>query len=361
VYLQTPTATPTPELANETPAVDLSATGEADMASSTPDEVVAVLPTATATLLPTETASPTPTVTLTPQPTLAPTATPVGGGFGQIAFASNRTGLPQIWIMNGDGSEKRQITDTEQGACQPSWSPDGMQIVFISPCDNHREVYTGSSLFIVNADGTGLAPLPTVGGGDYSPAWSPDGKKIVFTSLRNKGTPSIYILNLEDRSVELIMDSERWDLQPSWSADGDQIIYISTQNGPYQIWIMNLDGTSSQRFSSSGGKKNTYPVWSPDEQLIVYTQSETENGIPRLSAARYPDGAASEFRVYPFAGNIPMRKADFSPDGFWLVLESWPDGVNHDIYVMTPNGAERIQLTTDPALDFDPDWRPILP
>jgi len=361
VYIQTPTATLTPELTSEAPEVIPSATVEPEMPSLTPDDVAAGLPTATPTLAATEVASPTPTATQTAKPTLIPTATPVGGGYGQIAFASNRTGLPQIWIMNGDGSEKRQVTDTEQGACQPSWSPDGMQIVFISPCDNHREVYTGSSMFIVNADGTGLAPLPTVGGGDYSPAWSPDGSKIVFTSLRNKGTPSIFIMNLEDRSVELIMDSERWDLQPSWSADGDQIIYISTQNGPYQVWIMNADGTSSQRFSSSGGKKNTYPVWSPDGQLIVYTQSETEKGVPRLFAARYPDGAGSEFRVYPFAGNVPMRKADFSPDGFWLVLESWPDGVNHDIYVMTPNGAERTQLTTDPAFDFDPDWRPISP
>jgi Tol biopolymer transport system component len=56
-----------------------------------------------------------------------------------------------------------------------------------------------------------------------------------------------------------------------------------------------------------------------------------------------------------------MRKADYSPDGYWLVLESWPDGVNHDIYIMLPNGAERTQLTFDPALDFDPVWRPILP
>ena len=146
-----------------------------------------------------------------------------------------------------------------------------------------------------------------------------------------------------------------------FSSDGSQIIYISTQNGPYQIWIMNSDGTESFRFSTSRDKKNTYPIWSPDGNLIVFTQSESEGGVPRLWAAQYPDGAANETRVYPFAGNIPMRKADYSPDGFWLVLESWPDGVNHDIYIMTPNGAERTQLTFDPALDYDPVWRPISP
>ena len=84
-------------------------------------------------------------------------------------------------------------------------------------------------------------------------------------------------------------------------------------------------------------------------QMVMFTQSETDGGIPRLFAARYPDGATSETRVYPFAGNIPMRGADYSPDGFWLALESWPDGINHDIYIMTPNGAERTQITSDPA------------
>ena len=95
--------------------------------------------------------------------------------------------------------------------------------------------------------------------------------------------------------------------------------------------------------------------------MVVFTQSETEGAIPRLYAARYPDGAMNETRVYPFAGNIPMRRADFSPDGIWLVLESWPDGINHDIFIMTPNGAERTQLTFDSAMDYDPVWRPSLP
>jgi Tol biopolymer transport system component len=124
---------------------------------------------------------------------------------------------------------------------------------------------------------------------------------------------------------------------------------------------MKKDGSSPVRFSASGGKKNEYPAWSPDQKMVVFTQSESTGGIPRIFAARYPDGATNETQVYPFAGNIPMRRASFSPDGIWLALESWPDGTNHDIYIMTPNGAERTQLTTDPAKDFDPVWRPVLP
>jgi serine/threonine protein kinase len=320
----------------------------------TPAPTNALEPSATATMPPTETE--------TIVPTLEPSSTPMGGGYGQVAFTSDRTGIPQIWKMNIDGTGLTQITETQQGACQPSWSPNGNQIVFISPCDTHREVYTGSSLFIINEDGTGLTPLPIIGGGDYDPAWSPDGEFILFTSLREGGIPQIYLMNISDRSAKLISDTdERRGMQASWSIDGQEIIFISSRNGPYQIWTMNMDGSSPARFSVSGGKKNEYPVWSPDQQMVVFTQSETEGAIPRLYAARYPDGALNETRVYPFAGNIPMRRVDFSPDGIWLVLESWPDGINHDIFIMTPNGAERTQLTFDPAMDYDPVWRPSLP
>ena len=70
----------------------------------------------------------------------------MGGGSGQVAFASTRLGLPQIFLVNMDGTDLVQITDMEQGACQPSWSPDGLQLVFISPCGGRGEFYDQETL-----------------------------------------------------------------------------------------------------------------------------------------------------------------------------------------------------------------------
>ncbi len=53
-----------------------------------------------------------------------------------------------------------------------------------------------------------------------------------------------------------------------------------------------------------------------------------------------------------------MAQVNVSPDGNWIVFESWPDGTNHDIYMMTINGANRIRLTTDKDFDFGAAWRP---
>ena len=97
--------------------------------SKTPTPQTSATATLTNTPLPTFTGTPTPSPTIT----LTPIPTPMGGA-AQIAFASSRSGAVEIWLMNIDGSGLKQITNIQEGACQPRWSPDGSKLVFISPC-----------------------------------------------------------------------------------------------------------------------------------------------------------------------------------------------------------------------------------
>ncbi len=128
--------------------------------------------------------------------TPVPTSIPIGGGNGQIAFASARnSGIPQIFLINTDGTNLVQITSQIDGACQPTWAPDGKRFAFISPCAKLSDDYRGSSIFIMNVDGSGLTPVSITPDGDYDPAWSPDGKKLAFTSLRD-GRPHVYVYDL---------------------------------------------------------------------------------------------------------------------------------------------------------------------
>ena len=326
--------------------------------------------TSTPTIIPSQTPSFTPepiiviepTRTRIPSPSPSPTITPMGGGVGQIAFASNRSGKPQIWLVNIDGTKKKQITDMQEGACQPDWSPDGERLVFISPCHSNQEIYRGAGLFIVDADGTDLIPIPGVGGGDYDPAWSPNGDYIVFTSLRNGDRPQLYLYDFKANEVTKLTNKEFIrDFQPCWSPDGKMIAFVSTRRGPYQIWIMDKNGSNQERFSISKDKKDAFPSWSPDGSILIFTQSLMTSSIPELTGARVADNGIGEFPVYALSQVVPMRDADYSPDGFWIALEAWPRGDNHDIFIMTPNGAELTRITFDPAWDFDPAWRPSHP
>jgi TolB protein len=203
-----------------------------------------------------------------------------------------------------------------------------------------------------------MQALPIQGKGNYDPAWSPDGKTIAFTSLRENERPQIWVADLTTGEAEVLSEGTNRDFQPVWSPDGSQIIFITNRNGPFQIWTMNPDGSDQTRFSVSGDLRNSSPVLSPDGKLLVFTQGRGEGSISRLKGVFYPEGATQEFYLYTLAGGFPMREADFSPDAFWIAFESWPDGEMHDIYIMSPNGAELTQLTFDPALDFDAAWRP---
>ncbi|MCX8061142.1 MAG: hypothetical protein N3D16_01030 [Anaerolineales bacterium] len=313
----------------------------------------------------------TPTVTLFPTltpfvgevpnetPIPQPSPTPFGGSQGQIAFASNRSGKNQVWLMNLDGSGLTQLTDIPEGACQPNFSPDGMRLVFISPCSEDKESYPGAGLFFINVDGTNLTPLPSVPGGDYDPAWSPDGNWIAFTSLRITNWPRIYLMNVQTLEVKRLSEDFSRDFQPSWSADGKKIVFVSRRQGPTDLWVMNSDGSEQQRLTLSGTKINTSPKWSPDGKLIVFTQALRPGQITRLAVFSSSEGKAVEYGFE--LGFIPVRDPVFSPDGLWLLFTSWPTGRNHDIYMIAANGAGKTQITDFPSKEFDPTWRPMVP
>ncbi len=302
--------------------------------------------------------TPTRTPTPRPQPTATPTPspTPIGGGMGQIAFASDLTGLPQIYLINSDGTAPHQITEMPEGACQPAWSPDGERLAFIAPCGGNQEIYPGAGIFIINPDGTDLFEVPSMPGGDFDPAWSPDGEKIVFTSLRDFNRAQIYEYNLEENTTLSLSANTVRDSQPAWSPDGSQIVFVTTRRGPYQIWIMNQDGEEAFLLSRSGSLKDTHPLWSPDGLTIMYTQSELIGGVPRLVWMRVEEGNLLENRL--ISEVIPMREASYSPDGGWIAFESWPEGINHDIFIMTTKTLGRQRLWDSEGFEFDPAWRP---
>jgi Tol biopolymer transport system component len=120
---------------------------------------------------------------------------------------------------------------------------------------------------------------------------------------------------------------------------------------------MSSDGGDQTLFSRSGSLKDTHPVWSPDGQVILFTQSEVLEGVPRLVTIRVTAGNFQESRVVKEL--IPMREAAYSQDGAWVAYEGWPDGSNHDIFSMTSKGLGRQRLTDDPAFEFDPAWQPV--
>ncbi len=325
-------------------------------------------PEPTGTIFVAQEASPSPENTATeentPEATFTPQNTPTGGGSGQIVFVSDRAGNPQLYLMNSNGSNVQQITNEMDGACQPDWSPDGKRIVFVSPCrpasiiNPQNETYRGSTLFIINADGTGRIPLASFPGGDFDPAWSPDGKTIAFTTYRDNLSNTdlnLYLFNLEDNSVTALTRDLNIDRRPAWSPDGQYIAFQrQAQGANIQINILSINDSSIYIFSDPTLTNTFMPDWSISD-TIVFSRG---NPFPQAIARPLSPRNAQEIKL----SDDSTWDMDFSPDGYWLAFERvvfLADGSrNHDLFLMSSVGGSAIQLTDDPARDYQPAWKP---
>jgi serine/threonine protein kinase/Tol biopolymer transport system component len=359
----------------------LSASPQAALNSSTSTATSAASSTvraATAVTKPTSAAAPTDTSvpsfapTVPSAPTQAAVVPSAGTANAEIAFVSNRSGVPQVYLGDISGRAVVPITNVPDGACQPSWSPDGAQLVFVSPCrvspmgrplDISEGPPAGTALYIVNTDGSGLVALPTVPGGDSEPAWSPEGQRIAFTSLRD-GRPLIYVLDLIDQSVRRLTepgaDFEE-ARQPAWSPFGNQILFTKKRVGAYQIWSITDAGQGEQQIARGGQQYwDLSPVWSADGQLIYYTERNAVGPVlPWIMSIAY-ERRNTEESTRMSLGPLPAEHPQVSADGLWIIFEGKSPEENRDIFIATMTGEMRSRITTDPGIDFDPAWRPKL-
>lgn len=134
-----------------------------------------------------------------------PTWSPDGS---MIAFASSRAGDRQLFVMNTDGSDIRQVTDMKNMGGRSTWSPDGTRLAF------YRGPFGDRNIYIINVDGTGLVRL-TNGGDNLGPSWSPDGNWIAFTSFRD-GNNEIYIIHPDGTGLTRLTENTISDWQPRW-------------------------------------------------------------------------------------------------------------------------------------------------
>ncbi len=257
----------------------------------------------------------------------------------QIAFASDRSGAWEIWLMDWDGGNQRQITRHGALSILPSWSPDNQRMVYTS------FVRGTSDMYIINRVGGGRMRLHTGLGLNTSATFSPIGNDIAFVGSVN-GNPDIYVIKDDGTNLRRLTTSSSIESTPEWSPNGRQISFTSGRSGSPQIYVMDAEGTNVRRISFEGGW-NDDATWSPGGDEIAYTSRVS--GRFQIRVANVVNG---ESRI--IAGQGSNEQPTWSPDGKWIAFQSNRTG-RWQVYRMRADGSDIQQLTTA-GENKDPDW-----
>jgi Tol biopolymer transport system component len=165
---------------------------------------------------------------------------------GLIVFTSVRDGDMEIYSMNKDGSGVRRLTNSPGPDGGPFFSFDGKRIVFrgrpLGPgkeLDDYSSLLkeglwrpTSLELFVMDRDGSNLRQLTKLGGANFAPSWHPDGKRIIFSSNLHdpKGRNfDLYLINVDGSALERVTYNDTFDGFPMFSPDGKQLVFASNR------------------------------------------------------------------------------------------------------------------------------------
>jgi flagellar hook assembly protein FlgD len=266
----------------------------------------------------------------------------------RIAFESYRTGNFEIFKINIDGGGLTNLTGSGAREQDPSYSPDGS-----------RMAYAGNdNIYIMNADGSGKTFL--VGGNNASPNFSPDGTKIVFSSYRDGTGWHIYIMNVDGSSQQKLTSSSgfTFNMKANFSPDGAKIIYhCSDPWAGTTIKRMNADGTNNETIV--GGYA---PAYSPDGAKIFFQRGAIHSGKSHDQIwVMNSDGTDTEMlREDPRnagAWSLESCKVWPSPSNTMSTFNNQSTG-NPEVYKINIDGGAPVNLTSNGAEDKVSVWSP---
>lgn len=264
-------------------------------------------------------------------------ATPIPGG-GTMTFVSTRSGIQQLFVMDGSECTLEQLTNEPAGADTPSLSPDGSRIAYSAD----------GTLTVMNLADRSTYSLSAPGYVTLS-GWSPDGSKLVFQT--DVGYQAIYTINVDETGLTNLHTTEGADSHtPSFLPDG-RILYTSRENGAGEIWVMNVDG---------GDPHSLFPgdTWgpvegaaaSPDGSQVAFASAKF--GTTEIFV-RNMDGSGEVRRLTDNTATDQYPR--WSPDGTRLAYYSNRDG-NLELYVAYADGSGETRVTDNAASDFLPIW-----
>ena len=256
----------------------------------------------------------------------------------KIYFVSNRTGTKEIWSMDYDGQNQRQVTHLGSISISPRVSPDNSRIAFSSLEKNGWSI----RMYSIELGRMVSFPSGTAGGSNLSPAWTSDGARLAFSSSRS-GDSAIWMADAGGGNLHKITSLAGPNVSPVWNPRTNaQIAFVGGRTNEPQIYTMNQDGSNIQRMTDSGYAVS--PSWHPNGGLLAFSWNR-----------KYGPGDPGGQDIYVFeiatmhwlqvtheSGNNDFPS--WAPDGRHIVFQRKIDN-RTQIWTMLADGTHQQQLT----------------
>jgi eukaryotic-like serine/threonine-protein kinase len=222
---------------------------------------------------------------------------------GKIIYTSRESGLTDIWSMDQDGKDQKQLTAHAATNLDPWATRDGRYIIFSSTRKSASR--NGRSIWRIDTDGGNLKQL-TGGEGGRFPQSSPDGRWVVFRSARDG--PST-VLKVSIDGGEPVPLTDKWTSNPTVSPDGSLVACWLRDDQPNTLTkVAIIPFTGGDPVKVLDVPQSVYTVaglrWTPDGRALTYI--DATNGVSNIWSL-------------PLDGGKPIQLTDFKTDQiFWF-------------------------------------------
>ncbi|MSU61186.1 MAG: M28 family peptidase [Pedosphaera sp.] len=214
-----------------------------------------------------------------------------------------------IFIARRDGSTVRQLTSAHGYDAEASFSPDGKLIVFCSLRDAYptnklsaadtKRVETDPSwfgeIFLMNADGSNVRQLTHTPGYDGGPFFSPDGQRIVWRRFTEKGdTADVFTMRLDGSDERRLTDFGAMSCAPYFHPSSRHVIFTANKLGfaNFELFLVDAEGTRDPVRVTFTDGFDGLPVFSPDGTKLAWTSNRTSDGKSQIFLADWNQAAA---------------------------------------------------------------------
>lgn len=268
------------------------------------------------------------------------------GVFGtEIAFSSRVGRFKELFVMEMDGSNIRQLTSDKGLAISSAWNASGTKLVYTSYRNRVPD------LFLIDVASKTVKQLTRTPELEIGAHFIGE-DRIVFS--RTEGSDSdILAMNIDGTGVKRLTPPNRAiDVSPFPSPDGSRIVFCSNRGGGPQIYVMGSDGSNPQRVSFGASNYCTSPTWSPMGDKIAYV-CRADGGFNIFVSN--PDGS----NAVQLTSSGDNEDPEFSVDGRYLTFATTQFGGGFSLAIMRTDGMSMKKITSSRGGDFEPTWGPL--